>query len=343
LENLLRDSTITEIMVNGPNLIFVERNGQIEKTSLKFVNVASLRTVIDRIVAPLGRRVDEASPMVDARLMDGSRVNVIIPPLALNGPTITIRMFSKVPLSVIKLIELGSVTTKVMHFMREAVRVRKNVLIAGGTGSGKTTLLNALSAFIPSHERIVTIEDAAELKLPQTHVVSLESRPSNIEGKGEVKIRDLVKNALRMRPDRIVVGECRGGEALDMLQAMNTGHDGSLTTVHANSPRDSLLRLETMVMMSGFELPLRAIREQVASALDLIIYQARQSNGKRCVTYVTEVCGTEDGTVLIQDLFARAHANAPLISTGRVPKFLDRLPESERQKFVEIINTKETE
>ncbi len=338
LEKLLRDPTVTEIMVNGKDRIFIEQKGKIQQTLATFSSDASLRTIIDRIVTPLGRRIDESSPMVDARLADGSRVNAIIPPLALNGPTITIRKFSKTPISVERLIEFGSLTKQAAFFLNDAVRIRKNVLIAGGTGSGKTTLLNALSGFIPSHERILTVEDAAELKLPQPHVVSLEARPANVEGRGEVSIRDLVRNALRMRPDRIVVGECRGGEALDMLQAMNTGHDGSLTTAHANSPRDALLRLETMVMMAGFDLPLRAIREQIASAIDLIVFQARCSDGTRKVTHVTEICGTEDGTIQSQDLFLRRPGVEGLHATGRLPRFADQLSSQERQRFVDILN-----
>ncbi len=341
LEGFLRDASITEVMVNGASRIYLEREGRIELTEVTFVSDASLRTVIDRIVSPLGRRIDESSPMVDARLADGSRVNIIIPPLALKGPTITIRKFSRVPLSVERLIEFGALTRQVAAFMKLAVRARKNVLIAGGTGSGKTTLLNALAGFIPIDERIVTIEDAAELKLPQEHVVSLEARPANVEGRGEVAIRDLVKNALRMRPDRIVVGECRGGEALDMLQAMNTGHDGSLTTAHANSPRDALLRLETMVLMAGFDLPLKAIREQIASALDLILFQARFSDGSRRVTHVTEVCGTEEGTILTQDLFRRATKSDPLVRTPQMPKFMDHLEPAERQACLQVLNTGE--
>ncbi|HLG18336.1 MAG TPA: CpaF family protein [Bdellovibrionota bacterium] len=338
LENLLRDPSVTEVMVNGRTAIYVERGGKIERTPFQFISDSSLRSVIDRIVSPLGRRIDESSPMVDARLADGSRVNAVIPPLALNGPTITIRKFSKVPLSVSRLIEFGSLTDQAASFLSESVRIRKNILIAGGTGSGKTTLLNALSGFIPRHERIVTIEDAAELKLPQDHVVSLETRPANVEGKGEVAIRDLVRNALRMRPDRIVVGECRGGEALDMLQAMNTGHDGSLTTAHANSPRDALLRLETMVLMAGFDLPLRAIREQIASALDLIVFQARLADGTRRVTHVTEVCGAEEGTILTQDLFLRQHGDTTLRCTGRVPRFLGLVGSNDREIFLKILD-----
>lgn len=334
LEPYLRDPSVTEIMANGPFRIYVEREGKIEQTGTSFVNEASLRTVISRIVAPIGRRIDEASPMVDARLADGSRVNAIIPPLALNGPTLTIRKFSREPLSIGKLIELGSITDPAARFLKAAVVTRRNILIAGGTGSGKTTLLNAMAGFIPPEERIITIEDAAELKLPQEHVVSLEARPPNVEGRGEVTIRDLVRNALRMRPDRIVVGECRGGEALDMLQAMNTGHDGSMTTAHANSPRDSLLRLETMVLMAGFDLPLRAIREQIASAMDLIVFVSRFSDGRRGVTHLTEVCGTEEGTILTQDLFTRAHGKERLEPAGRTPRFAERLSQEERDLFL---------
>ncbi|MFH1017123.1 MAG: CpaF family protein [Pseudomonadota bacterium] len=334
LERFLRDPSVTEIMVNGPDAIYVERDGKIKASGHRFTGAASLRGAIDRIVSPLGRRVDEASPMADARLPDGSRVNVIIPPLVLNGATVTIRKFSKIPLSVAKLIELGSVTRQVVEFLKESVQARKNILIAGGTGSGKTTLLNALSGFIPPDERVLTIEDAAELRLEQTHVVSLEARPANVEGKGEITIRDLVRNALRMRPDRIVVGECRGGEALDMLQAMNTGHDGSMTTVHANSPRDALLRLETMVLMAGFDLPLRAVREQMAGALDLILYQARLGNGQRCVTHVTEVCGTEEGVIATQDLFVRHPGKGTIEFQGRMPRFLDSSSQDQRRSFL---------
>lgn len=303
ITGLLKDDEVSEIMVNGPKQVFVERRGKLEPTNVVFRDDAHVMRVIERIVAPLGRRIDESSPMVDARLPDGSRVNAIIPPLALNGPTITIRKFSQDPLTVEDLINFGTMTRELADFLEACVKVRLNIVISGGTGSGKTTLLNVLSSFIPSDERIITIEDAAELQLRQSHVVSLESRPPNIEGTGEVTIRDLVRNALRMRPDRIVVGEVRGGEALDMLQAMNTGHDGSLTTAHANSPRDLLSRLETMVLMSGVELPVRAIREQIASAIDLIVQQSRLRDGSRRIIQVTEVQGMEGDTITLQDIF----------------------------------------
>ncbi|HVA27483.1 MAG TPA: ATPase, T2SS/T4P/T4SS family [Candidatus Baltobacteraceae bacterium] len=302
LEGLLRDAEISEIMVNGPNHIFVERRGKLELTNKKFLDEGQLRLIIERIIAPLGRRIDESSPMVDARLPDGSRVNAIIPPLSLDGATLTIRRFGTKKLEAADLIRLGAVTSGVMDFLRAAVQAKLNIIVSGGTGSGKTTFLNILSCNIPSSDRIVTIEDAAELELQQTHVVRLESRPPNIEGRGEIKIRDLVRNSLRMRPDRIVVGECRGGEALDMLQAMNTGHDGSLTTVHANSPRDALSRIETMVMMAGFDLPVRAIREQVSSAVDLIIQTARMRDGSRKVISVAEVVGMEGDLITMQEI-----------------------------------------
>lgn len=303
MEPLLRDPSISEIMVNGPKNIYVERGGKVERTSVVFEDDEHVMRIIDRIVAPLGRRVDESSPTVDARLPDGSRVNAVIPPISLVGPTLTIRKFSKVPLTIENLIEYGSITPQVVEFIRACVLARKNIVISGGTGSGKTTLLNIMSGFIPNDERIITIENAAELQLRQEHVVTLESRPPNIEGKGEVSIRDLVINCLRMRPDRIVVGECRGGEALDMLQAMNTGHDGSLTTAHSNSPRDTLARLETMVMMSGMDLPVRAIREQIASAVDLICHQERMRDGTRKVTHITEVQGMEGDVIVLSDIF----------------------------------------
>ncbi len=302
LEGLLRDAEISEIMVNGPNHIFVERRGKLELTNKRFLDEGQLRLIIERIIAPLGRRIDESSPMVDARLPDGSRVNAIIPPLSLDGATLTIRRFGTKKLEAADLIRLGAVTTGVMDFLRAAVQAKLNIIVSGGTGSGKTTFLNILSCNIPASDRIVTIEDAAELELQQTHVVRLESRPPNIEGRGEIKIRDLVRNSLRMRPDRIVVGECRGGEALDMLQAMNTGHDGSLTTVHANSPRDALSRIETMVMMAGFDLPVRAIREQVSSAVDLIIQTSRMRDGSRKVVSVAEVVGMEGELITMQEI-----------------------------------------
>ena len=303
LEDLLADDSVSEIMVNGPEKVYVERNGKLELAEQQFTSDAAVMAVIERIVAPLGRRIDESSPYVDARLADGSRVNAIIPPLALSGPTITIRKFAKEALTVEDFIRFGTWNQSAAEFMRVCVEMRKNVIVAGGTGSGKTTLLNLLSGFIPHNERIVTIEDAAELRLQQPHVVRLESRPANIEGKGAVTIRDLVKNSLRMRPDRIIVGECRGGEALDMLQAMNTGHDGSLTTVHANSPRDVISRLETMVLMSGMELPSKAIRDQIASAVDIIIHESRLSDGSRRVMAISEVTGMEGAQIVMQDLF----------------------------------------
>ncbi len=303
LENLLRDEAISEIMVNGAKTIYIERKGKIELSNVTFFDEPHVRRVVDKIIAPLGRRVDESSPMVDARLPNGSRVNVIIPPLALNGSIITIRKFRADPLRVHDLINYKSISPAIATFLNAAVKAKMNILISGGTGSGKTTMLNILSSFIPDDERICTIEDAAELRLQQTHVVRLESRPANIEGKGEVNIRDLVKNSLRMRPDRIVVGECRGGEALDMLQAMNTGHDGSLTTLHANTPRDCLNRLETLVMMAGMELPQRAIREQISSAIHYIVQISRLNDGSRRMTYLSEVQGMEGQTIILQDLF----------------------------------------
>jgi pilus assembly protein CpaF len=303
IQPFLDDPTITEVMVNGPRAVWIERNGKLEKTTATFDDNDHVMRIIERIVAPLGRRVDESSPMVDGRLPDGSRVNVIIPPLSLVGPTITVRKFAKIPLTVHDLIKNGTFTQEFAMFAEAAVKARLNIVISGGTGSGKTTLLNVLSAFIPPDERIITIEDSAELQLKQEHVVRLESRPANIEGKGRVTIRDLVVNALRMRPDRIVVGEVRAGEALDMLQAMNTGHDGSLTTCHSNSPRDTLARIETMVLMAGMEIPLKAIRQQISSAIDLIIHQERLRDGTRKVVKVSEVLGMEGDTILMQDIF----------------------------------------
>ena len=304
LEDLLADDSVSEIMVNGPDKVYIERGGKLQLSDCQFTDDASVLSVIERIIAPLGRRCDESQPYVDARLADGSRVNAIIAPLALSGPTITIRKFSKKALTPDDFIRFGTWTHNAAEFMKLCVWLRKNVIVAGGTGSGKTTLLNLLSGYIPHSERIITVEDAAELRLQQPHVVRLEARPPNIEGKGAVPIRDLVKNCLRMRPDRIIVGECRGGEALDMLQAMNTGHDGSLTTVHANSPRDVISRLETMVLMSGMELPSRAIREQIASAVDIIIHESRLSDGSRKVTAITEVTGLEGNQIVMQDIFA---------------------------------------
>lgn len=303
LEVLIQDPSVSEIMVNGPKKVFIERKGKLMLTDVVFQDNDHVRRILDRIVSPLGRHIDDSNPMVDARLADGSRVNAIVPPLALNGPTITIRKFSSTPLTVDNLIGFGSLSPQMSQFLKAAVEGKLNILVSGGTGSGKTTLLNVLSAFIPADERIVTIEDAAELRLMQEHVVSLESRPANLEGTGAITIRDLVRNALRMRPDRIVVGEVRGGETLDMLQAMNTGHDGSMTTAHANSPRDAISRVETMVMMSGMELPVKAIRQQVSGAFDLIVQQARLRDGSRKITSITEVCGMEGDIITLQEIF----------------------------------------
>lgn len=315
LEPLLEDATISEIMVNGPHQIYIERKGKLELTGVHFKDNAHVMNVIDRIVSTVGRHIDEASPMVDARLQDGSRVNAVIPPLSLKGPIITIRKFSKIPLTIDDIIKSGSISPKMAHFLESAVKGKANIIVSGGTGSGKTTLLNILSAYIPDSERIITIEDAAELQLRQRHVVTLESRPQNLEGRGQISIRDLVKNALRMRPDRIVVGEVRSGEALDMLQAMNTGHDGSLTTAHANSPRDMLSRLETMVLMAGMELPVRAIREQMSSALDIIVQQTRFRDGSRKIVNITEITGMEGDVISMQDLFVYEHEGVD--SNGR--------------------------
>lgn len=332
LEPLLEDESVSEIMVNGPKRIYVERKGKLEKADACFENDDHVRKIIDRIISPLGRRCDESSPMVDARLPDGSRVNAIIPPLSLVGPVITIRKFSRTPLTVQDLIRFGSMTQETADFLKACVNARLNIIVAGGTGSGKTTLLNILSSFIPTDERIVTVEDAAELQLRQDHVITLETRKPNIEGKGAVTIRDLVINCLRMRPDRIVVGECRGSEALDMLQAMNTGHDGSLTTAHANSPRDTLARLETMVLMAGMDLPLRAIREQIASAVQLIVFQERFRDGTRKISYVTEVQGMEGDVIVLSDIFVyeqkgieNGKSVGSLRPTGIRPKFMSRL------------------
>jgi pilus assembly protein CpaF len=334
LEPLLRDSEITEIMVNGAEKIYVERAGKIHAVDTHFSSEAHLRRTIDKIVGRVGRRVDEASPLVDARLPDGSRVNAVIPPIALDGAMLTIRKFSTDPFTDRDLIAFGTFTPQVRDFLIACVKGRRNIIISGGTGSGKTTLLNVVSSFIPEDERIVTIEDAAELQLHQDHVLRLESRPSNIEGKGAIPIRELVKNSLRMRPDRIVVGECRDGAALDMLQAMNTGHDGSLTTVHANSPRDSLSRLETMVLMAGVDLPVRAIREQVAGAVDMVIQQARLKDGSRRVVAISEVSGMEGEVITMQDLFTfnygagrdeQGRFRGSLVSTGLRPKFAQDL------------------
>ena len=332
IEALRKDDSITEIIVNGPHQVFVERMGKLELTDAKFHDTAHLMNIIERILTPLGRRVDESSPLVDARLEDGSRVNIIIPPLSLIGPCLTIRKFSKTPLTVDNLISFGTMDEKMATFLRACIKARVNILVSGGTGSGKTTTLNVISSFIPEGERIVTIEDAAELRLQQQHVVTLEARPANLEGRGAITIRDLVRNALRMRPDRIIVGEVRTGEALDMLQAMNTGHDGSLTTAHANSPRDALSRLETMVMMSGLELPERAIREQISSAIDLILHQSRMRDGSRKITHITEVQHMEGTTITTQDLFRFEQTGfdnngkvlGHFMPTGMQPEFLEK-------------------
>ncbi|HEX3705359.1 MAG TPA: CpaF family protein [Mycobacteriales bacterium] len=326
LTPLMADPDITEVMCNGPHTVYVERAGKITQSEVRFRSEAALRQVADRMLAIAGRRVDEASPMGDGRLHDGSRINVIIPPLSTGGTVLTVRRFPERSMTVADLIGMETLSTDASVFLEAAVRGRLNVLVSGGTSTGKTTLLNVLSSFIPAGERIITIEDAAELRLGQPHVVGLESRPSNTEGAGRVTIRDLVRNALRMRPDRIVVGEVRGGEAIDMLQAMNTGHEGSLTTVHANTPRDALLRLETMVLMSGVDLPLRAIREQIASAIDLIVQLGRRTDGTRVVTFIAEVQGREGETITLQDIFDRTHSG-PLRATGLRPRSADRLAE----------------
>jgi pilus assembly protein CpaF len=332
LDDLLADPSISEIMVNGPRQIWIERGGKLIESNSHFVDNEHVRRIIDRIIAPIGRRCDETSPMVDGRLPDGSRVNIIIPPLCLNGPTLTIRKFSKKPLRAQDLIARGSATAELVEFLRACVVGRVNVVVAGGTGTGKTTMLNVLSSFIPEDERIITIENAAEIQLQQRHVVTLESRPPNVEGKGEISMRDLVINSLRMRPDRIVVGECRSGETLDMLQAMNTGHDGSMTTLHANTPRDAIRRMETMVLMSGMDLPMRAIREQIASAVHLIVQLERMQDGSRRITQVSEVVGLETDVVSMADLFVFQHQGVQdgkivgrIVSTGIRPRFMERL------------------
>ena len=333
LESLLADDTVSEIMVNRYDQIFVERAGKLQESEIVFSSDQAVQSAIERIVAPLGRRIDESSPMVDGRLKDGSRVNAVIPPLSLKGPSLTIRKFSKRKLVAQDMVNFGSATMDMMNFLKLAVEQRKNILISGGTGSGKTTLLNILSNYIPNDERVVTVEDAAELKLSQPNLVSLEARPANVEGKGLVSIRDLVRNCLRMRPDRIVVGECRSGEALDMLQAMNPGHDGSLTTVHANAPRDTLARLEVMVLMAGMDLPVSAIRQQISSAIDLIVQQQRMSDGTRKITHITEVTGMENGVIQLQDLFLfKQHGyddnhkiRGEYAPTGRIPEFYEDL------------------
>ena len=334
LEDLLDDATVTEIMVNAHDMIFIERGGQIQKSAVNFTDDRAVLSAIERIVTPLGRRIDESSPLVDARLKDGSRVNAVIPPVALRGPSISIRKFPKHKLVGEDLVRFGSLSPAMLQFLIMAVRERKNIVVIGGTGSGKTTLLNILSNFIPDTDRVVTIEDAAELKLVQPNLVALEARPPNMEGKGHISIRDLVKNALRMRPDRIVVGECRGGEALDMLQAMNTGHEGSLTTAHANSPREAISRIEVMVMMAGMELPMSVVREQISSAVDLIVHQKRFPCGSRKVAHISEITGMESGTIQLQDIFAfqtRASSGpdgkvvGEFRATGAVPEFYEEL------------------
>ena len=334
IERYLQDPTVDEVMVNGPHQVFVERSGKLQAVEATFIDEAHLRRVIERIVAAVGRRIDESSPMVDARLPDGSRVNAIYPPLSITGPYLTIRKFASDPFTAADLVRFGSFTTQVSEFLEACVRGKVNVLVSGGTSTGKTTLLNVLSSFIPDEERIIIIEDAKELQLHQEHALSLEARPRNTEGRGEVTIRDLVRNSLRMRPDRIIVGEVRSGEALDMLQAMNTGHEGSLTTVHANSPRDALSRVETMTLMAGFDLPVRAIREQMASALDVIVQLSRLRDGTRRITHVTEVEGMEGEVVVLQDIFLFDHgmgvdeegkARGLLKATGLRPKFAEKL------------------
>jgi pilus assembly protein CpaF len=336
LEPYVRDPEVTEIMVNDPYTIYVERGGKIYRTEAGFVDTEQLRRTIDKIVAKVGRRIDESSPYVDARLPDGSRVNAIIPPLAIDGPALTIRKFAADPYTVDDLAALGTMTKDVAEFFKSCVQGKVNVLVSGGTGAGKTTTLNVLSSFIPDDERIITIEDSAELRVQQPHVVRLEYRPANIEGKGEVTIRDLVRNALRMRPDRIVVGEVRGGEALDMLQAMNTGHDGSISTIHANTPRDVLSRLETMTLMAGMDLTVRAVREQIAAAIGLIVHQARLKDGTRRITQVSEVVGMEGDVITLQDLFHfdfkegtddQGRYVGELLPTGLRPYFLEKLEE----------------
>jgi pilus assembly protein CpaF len=336
VEPFVRDPDVTEIMVNGPGSVYVERSGKLHLTEAVFRSEEDLRRTIEKIVARVGRRIDESSPYVDARLADGSRVNAIIPPLAIHGSALTIRKFAADPYTASDLVGFGTMPTDVSQFLQTCVRGRLNIIVSGGTGAGKTTLLNVLSSFLPEDERIITIEDAAELRLQQPHVVSLEYRPPNIEGRGEVAIRDLVRNALRMRPDRIVVGEVRGGEALDMLQAMNTGHDGSISTIHANSPRDVLSRLETMAMMAGMDLTVRAVREQIAAAIDLIVHLARLQDGSRRVTHVTEIVGMEGDAITLQDLFSfdfspgldeRGRVLGRLTASGLRPHFVERVAE----------------
>ena len=346
LENLLAQDDISEIMVNGCEQIYVEKAGTIYRTDVEFADDNQVISAIERIVAPLGRRIDESSPMVDARLADGSRVNAIIPPLSLTGPTITIRKFSKKPFQAADLVRFGSISEDMVQFLAVCVALRKNILISGGTGSGKTTLLNVLSSFLPNRERIVTIEDAAELQLHQDHLIRLESRPPNLEGRGAITIRDLVRNALRMRPDRIVVGECRGGEALDMLQAMNTGHDGSLTTIHANSPRDALARLETLVLMAGFDLPLRAIREQIASAINIVVQITRERDGSRKVVNISEITKMEGDIITMQDIFEFRQTGwsedgrmcGVYKPTGSIPGFMEDISRAKLKLDINMFN-----
>jgi len=332
LQTLLEDDSISEIMVNGPKNIYIERKGKLHRVPVTFESNEHVMRIIERIVAPLGRRIDESSPYVDARLKDGSRVNAVIPPISLVGPVLTIRKFSKNPISIDQLIQFGSITTEAVQFLKACVEARLNIVVSGGTGSGKTTLLNVLSGFIPDDERIITIENAAELQLRQDHVVTLESRPPNIEGRGEVTIRDLVMNSLRMRPERIIVGECRGGETLDMLQAMNTGHDGSMTTAHANTPRDAISRIETMCLMAGLDLPVRAIREQIAGAVDVICQQERMRDGTRKVTTITEISGMEGDVITMTDIFTFEQTGMQegrivggMRPTGLRPKFMEKI------------------
>ena len=325
IEQFLNDPTVSEVMVNGSDNIYVERAGLIERTNVRFISEDHLRRVIERIVSSVGRRIDESSPMVDARLADGSRINVIVPPLSLDGSILTIRKFAKDPFTVSDLIRMGTFTEPVASLLAATVEGGMNILVSGGTGTGKTTLLNVLSSFVPHEDRIVTIEDAVELQLHQEHVIRLEARPPNIEGNGQITIRDLVRNSLRMRPDRIIIGEVRGAEALDMLQAMNTGHDGSLTTVHANAPRDALARLETMVLMAGFDLPTRAIREQIASALNLIVQIERSRDGSRRISHLTEVVGMEGEIITLQDIYRYDYKEMALLPTGVRPEFVDKM------------------
>jgi pilus assembly protein CpaF len=332
IEPLLEDPTITEVMINGPRKVFFEQKGLLHLSDRVFRDDDHIMRIVEKIVVPINRRIDESSPMVDARLPDGSRVNAIIPPLAVDGPTVTIRKFSRDPFTVDDLVSFGTLIPEMVEFLKACIQTRLNIVVSGGTGSGKTTFLNVLSSFIPGNERVVTIEDPCELQMRQRHVIRLETRPANVEGKGLVAQRDLVRNALRMRPDRIIVGEVRAGEAFDMLQAMNTGHDGSLTTAHANAPRDAIARIENMVLMAGFDLPVRAIREQVASALDLVVHVSRLADGSRKVTHVTEVVGMEGQTVTLQDVFlfqqtgvdARGKVQGNVVSTGLRPHFIDR-------------------